>query len=158
MAIPTKAEHRIEVSAAPEKVYDLIADLGRMGEWSPECYRVEWLGDAGGPAVGAEFMGHNRVGPYRWSLGGKVVKADRGSQFAFTTYLKGRESTRWRFTFDKSEAGTTVTESYEYVWSTPLIRLSDLLTPRRRMLERGMRQTLQRIKAAAEQSAGSEVP
>ena len=30
------------VDAAPERIYDLVADLPRMGEWSPECQRVEW--------------------------------------------------------------------------------------------------------------------
>jgi uncharacterized protein YndB with AHSA1/START domain len=150
VATPTKGEERIEVGAPPERVYDLVADLTRMGEWSPECYRVEWLGDVTGPAVGAEFKGHNRIGPYRWSVGGKVVAADRGREFAFTTYASGRESTRWRYRFEPSGAGTIVTEAYEFVWATLLVRLGDLVMPRRRMVQQGMRRTLERIKAAAE--------
>jgi uncharacterized protein YndB with AHSA1/START domain len=150
MAIPTTAEERVQVEAPPEVVYDLVADMSRMGEWSPECRRCEWVGTSSGPAVGAEFLGHNRVGPYRWSVGGRVVAADRGREFAFTTYLKDRESTRWRYRFEPSDTGAVVSESYEYVWSTPLVRLSDALTPRRTMLHRGMRQTLERIKRAAE--------
>lgn len=152
MAIPTKGSERIEISAPPEAVYDLVSDMTRMGEWSPECRRCEWVGAATGPSVGAEFVGHNQVGPYRWSLGGKVVTAERGREFAFTTYLDGRESTRWRYRFEPSSAGTLLSESYEYVWSTRAIRISDALTPRRTMLHRGMRRTLQRIKAAAESS------
>lgn len=150
MAIPTTGEERIEVSAPPTLVYDLISDMTRMGEWSPECRRCEWVGSASGPAVGAEFLGHNQVGPYRWSVGGKVVAAERGREFAFTTYLQDRESTRWRYRFEPSNFGTLVSESYEYVWSTPLVRISDAVTPRKTMLHRGMRRTLQRIKAAAE--------
>ena len=150
MATPTRGEEQIEISAAPERVYDLVADLTRMGEWSPECYRVEWVGEAKGPAVGAEFKGHNRVGPYRWSVGGKVVAVEHGREFAFTTYDKGRESTRWRYRFDASDNGTTVTESYEHVWSAWWVRLVDLVTPRRNALQRGMRKTLGRIKTAAE--------
>src|SRR5437588_11880700 len=96
MAIPTTGEERIEIDAPPGHVYDLVADLTRMGEWSPECYRVDWVGDAAGPVVGTEFEGHNRIGPYRWTVGGKVVTADPGREFAFTTYLNGRESTRDR--------------------------------------------------------------
>ena len=92
-ATPTRGEEQIEIAAAPELVYGLVADLTRMGEWSPECYRVEWVGDATAPAVGAEFKGYNHVGPYRWSVGGKVVAAEHGREFAFTTYDKGREST-----------------------------------------------------------------
>jgi uncharacterized protein YndB with AHSA1/START domain len=150
LAIPTKGAERIAVSAPPEAVYDLVSDMSRMGEWSPECRRCEWVGDSSGAAVGAEFLGHNQVGPYRWSVGGQVVAADRGREFAFTTYLHGRQSTRWCYLFEASGGGTLVTESYEYVWSTWLIRLSDAVTPRRTMLHRGMRRTLQRLKAAAE--------
>lgn len=156
MAVPTRGEERIEVSAPPEVVYDLISDMSRMGEWSPECRRCEWVGTTPGPAVGAEFLGHNQVGPYKWSLGGTVVAADRGRQFAFTTYLKGHESTRWHYRFEPFDGRTVVIESYEYVWSTPLIRLTDALTPRRTMLHRGMRRTLQRIKAAVEGTSGGK--
>ena len=150
MAIPTKGEEKIEVSAAPEVVYDLVSDMNRMGDWSPECRKCEWIGGAGGPEVGAEFLGHNQIGPYRWSVGGKVVTAERGSEFAFTTYLRDRESTRWRYRFEPSDAGTVVSESYESVWSTRWVRMSNAVTPRRKSVHRGMRQTLQRIKAAAE--------
>lgn len=150
MAIPTTGQERIEISAPPEVVYDLISDMSRMGEWSLECRRCEWVGTNEGPAVGAQFVGHNQVGPYKWSLGGKVVAADPGREFAFTTYLHDRESTRWRYRFERSDGGTVVIESYEYVWSTRLIRLSDALTPRRMMLQRGMRRTLRAIKAAVE--------
>ena len=34
------------VRAAPEQVFELLCDVTRMGEWSPECFRCEWLGDA----------------------------------------------------------------------------------------------------------------
>lgn len=151
MAVPTRGEERIEIAAPPEAVYDLVSDMTRMGEWSPECRRCEWVGTSTGPVVGAEFLGHNQVGPYRWSVGGTVVTADRGREFAFTTLLKGHDSTRWRYRFEPSDGGTILSESYEYVWSTRLIRLSDALTPRRTMLHRGIRQTLRRIKDVAEQ-------
>ncbi|HAM02118.1 MAG TPA: SRPBCC family protein [Acidimicrobiaceae bacterium] len=154
MAVPTSDEAQVKVDAPPEVVYDLVADLSRMGEWSPECYRTEWVGEVKGPVVGAEFLGHNRVGPYRWSVGGKVVTAQRPSEFAFTTYLEGHESTRWRYRFQGSGDGTVVTESYEYVWSKRLIRLTDALSPRKTMLRRAMRRTLERIKAAAEAAPG----
>ena len=31
------------VTARPELVWDLIADVTRIGEWSPECIRAAWL-------------------------------------------------------------------------------------------------------------------
>src|SRR5262249_57711513 len=62
MGKATSGQASIDIDAAPEAVYDLVSDLRRVGEWSPECYRCEWIqGDC--PVVGAEFKGHNRIGP-----------------------------------------------------------------------------------------------
>jgi len=33
------------VAARPELVWDLVADVTRVGGWSPECIRVVWLGE-----------------------------------------------------------------------------------------------------------------
>jgi polyketide cyclase/dehydrase/lipid transport protein len=35
-------EASIEIHASPEAVYDLVSDLPRMGEWSPENIGGEW--------------------------------------------------------------------------------------------------------------------
>ncbi len=104
------------VSAAPERIYGLVADLPRMGEWSPECQRVEWEGGASGPAAGATFVGHNKGGPrglMKWSRRGRVLVADPGREFAFVTEEGGHESTVWRYRFEAIDGGTRVTESYE---------------------------------------------
>ena len=49
------------VAARPELVWDLVADVTRVGGWSPECNRSAWLGEPGRPQPGARFTGHNRV-------------------------------------------------------------------------------------------------
>jgi ribosome-associated toxin RatA of RatAB toxin-antitoxin module len=36
----------VHINAPPEKVYALVTDVSRMGEWSPECVRAEWVGGA----------------------------------------------------------------------------------------------------------------
>ena len=47
--------HHVEVTkviaAAPERVYELVSDLPRMGEWSPENTGGTWIKGAKGPAV-----------------------------------------------------------------------------------------------------------
>ena len=82
----TQDGHETLVGAAPERIYDLVADLPRMGEWSPECLSVEWEGGTCGPAEGASFVGHNRGGPrglMKWSRRGRVLVADPGRQIRF---------------------------------------------------------------------------
>jgi hypothetical protein len=143
----------IVVAAAPVAVYDLVADLPRMGEWSPECERVEWNGEPTGPIAGATFVGHNRGGPgkrIRWSRHGRVVAAKPGEEFAFATEEGGRESTKWTYRFEAIEGGTKVTESFGVEWLPAWARIIDGPLNRRGELHRHMRHTLERLKAAAE--------
>ena len=51
----------LTINATAELVYGLVADLPRMGEWSPECERVTWRGGATRAAEGAQFIGHNKA-------------------------------------------------------------------------------------------------
>ena len=62
MPTATTGEARVEIDAAPLTVYELISDITRMGDWSPECYRCEWLNGATAAEEGARFRGHNRLG------------------------------------------------------------------------------------------------
>jgi Polyketide cyclase / dehydrase and lipid transport len=105
----TRDSQQIVISASPGRVYGLVADLTRMGEWSPECERVEWADGTAVAAEGARFTGHNRGGPFRlmrWSRRGRVLAADPGREFAFVTEEGGRESTLWRYRFEPVEGGT----------------------------------------------------
>ena len=46
-------EASLEINASPETVYDLVSDLARMGEWSPENIGGEWQGGGSGKAATA---------------------------------------------------------------------------------------------------------
>jgi hypothetical protein len=149
----TQDSEVIVIDTTPERIYDLVAELPRMGEWSPECRRVEWLDGTTGPAVGSTFVGHNRGGPrglMKWSRRGRVLVADPGREFAFVTEEGGRESTQWRYLFEAVEGGTRVTESYDVKWIPTWARIVDVPTNRHRELREAMRHTLERLKSAAE--------
>ena len=145
----------IEIAAPADLVYDLISDVTRMGDWSPECYRCHWLDGASGAAKGARFRGYNRLGLLRWERTAVVDTADRGSEFAFTTLndRAGREETQWRYTMVPSSSGTLLTESFQFLWCSLPNRLAESLIPRGRQANRGIQETLRRIKAVAEKSA-----
>ena len=154
----TTGSATIHIDAAPEKIYALVSDITRMGEWSPETVKTEWLDGATGPAVGARFKGTNRNGIFRWSTKPRVLAADAGREFAFVTDLRGKDLTKWSYRFEPDAGGTKVTESFELMNNTPgiidfvekyFMRIKD----RKVDLEQGMQETLQRIKAAVEGSA-----
>ena len=141
----------VQIAASPEAVYDLVADVTRMPAWSPETYKVTWLGGATSAAPGARFRGWNKAGPLRWFTDPVIDVAERGRELTFTTTMFGKgRLTTWSFTMTPSGAGTELTESW-----TENIGLLDRLLPKRRVdgMQQGMEQTLARIKAAAE--AGS---
>lgn len=156
----TEGSEQIVMIATCEHVYDMVADLPRMGDWSPECQRVEWEDGATGPAQGATFVGHNRGGPFglmRWSRHGRVLAAERGREFTFATEEGGRESTQWCYRFESVDGGTRVTESYGVKWLPLWARIIDGPLNRRRELHDHMRQTLAQLKAAAEVNTGQTV-
>lgn len=147
--------HSIEIAAPPEHVYGLVSDVTRMGEWSPECYRAEWLDGARSATVGARFRGHNRVGPIRWQTTAVVTIAQPATEFAFTVIddRTGREETHWSYELRPGSVGTVLTESFQFVWCPVGNRISELFIPRGTQVNRGIEQTLQAVKSAAEQSA-----
>jgi uncharacterized protein YndB with AHSA1/START domain len=75
MATAKRRQESVQIAAPPELIYDLIADVTRMGEWSPECYRCECLDGATTADVGARFRGYNRLGRYLWATTALVTTA-----------------------------------------------------------------------------------
>lgn len=149
----TEDSATVLIDAPADTIYDLVADMPRMGEWSPECQRVEWTGDSVAAQVGATFVGHNQGGPFglmKWSRSGRIVTAERGREFAFVTEEGGHEGTMWRYRFESTPNGTLVTESYTVDWIPAWARIVDVPTNRHRELVESMEHTLQQLKTAAE--------
>ena len=148
----------IDIDAPPERVYDLLADVTRMGEWSPECVRCRWMGSDRHPRVGARFRGTSRNGWRRWSTMSAVVDASRGRSFAFEVTYFGLPVATWRYELRPSRhGGTHLAESVDDRRGPFLRRLSPLITGAPDRGERNtetMRATLTRLKAAAEQGEG----
>jgi hypothetical protein len=143
----------VVIDAPPDRIYDLVADLPRMGQWSNECARVEWTDGATAAAPDARFIGHNHTGPrglIRWSRPGRVLTAERGREFAFITEEGGREGVVWRYRLEPHGDRTVVTESYDVRWIPTWARIVDAPTNRHRALVRSMRYTLEQLKSAAE--------
>ena len=149
----------VVIEAPAARIYALVADLPRMGDWSPECRRVEWLEGSTGPAEGATFIGHNQGGPrglMKWSRRGRVLTADPGREFAFVTEEGGRDSTEWRYRLEPVEGGTRVTESYAVRWIPTWARIVDVPTNRARELREAMQHTLEQLKGAAEATPSAD--
>ena len=149
------------INAPASRLYEMVADVTRTPEWSPEITRCEWLDGANGPAVGARFKSWNRVAGFRWTNKPVVEVADPGREFTFLRTEPMGGTLRWRYQFTPTEGGTTVEESYEV--TRPIGRLLYLLFwvqggQRAADMRRGMQTTLTRLKAAAEDSTSRGSP
>ena len=142
----------VQIARDPATVFAAIADITRMGEWSPECTACRWTGGATEPAVGAHFEGDNKavvlgITAKRWTTDSEVTACVPGELFEFVA----EGYTTWRYELSPTATGTEVTESYAYE-STPGFQTFLYTTIMRRpaAMVTGMERTLGRIKAAVE--------
>ena len=143
----------VHMAAPPERVWELVSDVTRIGEFSPETFEAEWLDGATGPAVGAKFRGHvkrNGIGPVYW-VTCTVLVSEPGREFTFGTAGDPEPLNVWSYRLAPNGDGTDVTESFALA-DKPLLRVYWALLgwARGRTNRNGMRTTLERIKAVVE--------
>jgi hypothetical protein len=105
----------VTVSLPPEDAYALVADLPRMGEWSPVCKECVWDEGAEGAAVGAWFTGKNVLGEREWETHCEIVAASAGQELAWVVGGADEGTTRWGYTFRPADGGTEIEESWRLV-------------------------------------------
>jgi uncharacterized protein YndB with AHSA1/START domain len=103
---------RHDVAAPADAVWEMVSDLTRMGEWSPENEGGSWMHGATGPAPGVKFRGANRNGTKSWKTVATVVDADPGRRFSFRVTAMGVPVALWAYDLEPTDDGCTVTESW----------------------------------------------
>jgi hypothetical protein len=147
------------IAAPATELYDLVADVTRTPEFSPEILWCKWLDGATGPAVGARFAARNKV-PKRppWTNKPVVTVVDPGREFAFERTEKFAGTVRWTYEFAPDGTGTRVTESYKVTKKISPVGwfiIGVLFNRRDRTadLHTGMEQTLERMRVVAERQS-----
>jgi uncharacterized protein YndB with AHSA1/START domain len=150
---PLGSEVSLHIAASPDEVWALVSDVTRIGEFSPETFEAEWTRGSTGPEVGASFKGHvkrNGVGPTYWSPC-QVTKCVPNEVFEFSVGTDAVTLNNWGYRMEPDGAGTKVTEYFRLEPTLPMraywLVLGHL---RNRTNERGMRQTLERMKDVLE--------
>ncbi|MBC9732400.1 SRPBCC family protein [Nocardioides marmotae] len=148
-------EATIEIAAPPATVWSLVADPTRAREWSPQVLRTFVRGRP--VQQGTTFLNLNHRGPLVWPTTAKVTTFDPHVRFAFRVT---ENRTTWSFTLaPTADGGTRLTnrrETAEGISGLSLVMTRvalggvDTFTDE---LRAGMRETLAKIKAAAEASA-----
>lgn len=101
-----------QIAAPPEKVWALVTDVTRMGEWSPETTSCEWVGKTTGPEIGAKFKGHNRLGSKSWTTTCVVTDADPDTSFGFLSKIGPFDVARWLYLIEPADGGSRVIERW----------------------------------------------
>lgn len=164
-----RVDVQVTVPAPVERVWDLLTDVTRIGEWSPECVRAEWA-EGGGQRPGARFRGRNRAGDREWSVTCVVVEAERPRSFAWVV-LDGAEdvdrpSSRWRYDLEPLADGTTrVSQRFAHgegesgvLWAIEKRpeKATKIIERRREMLRANMLQTFAAMEAVLTGAAAGE--
>ena len=162
------AEASVEVACSPTSAWNLITNIERIGEFSPECIEARWLDGASGPSVGARFEGTNRTVfesddfEYIWIRPCTITVASRPQRFGYTVgdRYDGTAATEWQFRIDATTTGCRITEQFRHLRgglsgirhradATPA-EAAAIVTSRADQLTAGMTETLQRMKLALE--------
>src|SRR5215469_10395956 len=160
------------VAARPELVWDLVADVTRVGGWSPECIRAAWLGEPGRPQPGARFTGRNRFPDgFEYEVTCMVTEADRPHSFAWAVLDDSGDpacpSSSWRYRIDPLPGGgSRVRQRFTHGPGDSFLRAvaaeapdgaAEIIAARLDGLRANMSATLRAIKAAAESSHATGV-
>jgi uncharacterized protein YndB with AHSA1/START domain len=147
-------EDTIAIDAPPARVWELVGDVRRMSEWSPQVDSVRLREGFDHVDLGAEFTNLNHEGDMTWKTHGEVVRWEPGHAIAFritenwvvwSFHIEPLADLRTRLTQRRdtpdgiSDFSLRATESY--------LGGQEAFTA---ILRAGMRLTLERIKAAAE--------
>jgi uncharacterized protein YndB with AHSA1/START domain len=141
------------IAATPEAAWELVADITRMGDWSPETTSAKWTGGSTGPAVGARFKGTNQMGSKKWASECTVTACEPGKRFAFDVKAGRFKIAGWAYQFAPADSGCLVTELWEdhrgalVTWISPAITGTK---DRAKRNQETMTVTLQRLAAALE--------
>jgi uncharacterized protein YndB with AHSA1/START domain len=148
----TTVEVRRIMAGDPQKLYELITDVTRMSEWSPESAGAEWLSGEPG-TVGSTFRGDNRRPWLKWSTICTVITAEPGKRFAFAVKAVGRPVSTWEYEITPRPSGCEVVERTIDLRSLLYMITSFVstgLVPRSVRNRRTMEQTLDALARAVE--------
>ena len=149
MAAPI-LQAQIDINAPVNRVWDLVSDLRRMPQWSPQCRAMKPLGQL---RAGTRTVNLNRRGPMFWPTTCRITEFIPEKKLAFKV---NENNTVWSYELEPTEAGTRLIETRNAENGTSAV--SNFLVSKfmggvpsfENELVEGMNASLQRIKDAAE--------
>ena len=148
MSVPTLTAS-IEIAVSPTQVWEVVSDLRRMREWSPQVESTRLTDGHDAVALGTRLTNRNVQGELAWITHAEVVRFDPGHEIAFR--IEENWSV-WSFAVEASPAGTRLTQRREAPegLSPSSVQAQDLYLGGQEQftarLRAGMRETLEGIR------------
>lgn len=76
-------EDTIEIEAPRDRVWEVVSDVRRLAEWSPQVESTRLADDLKVVELGVRFTNANRHGELTWKTHGTIVTFDPGHEIAF---------------------------------------------------------------------------
>lgn len=146
-------EASIVIAAPPERVWETIADIRRMSEWSPQVESTRLRSGYDTVALGSQFSNRNVQGDFAWITRGEIVRYDPPTAFAFRIL---ENDAIWSLTLEPESDGTRLTQRREspdgltelsHAMIETYMGGAETFTAEMRA---GMNETLERIRATVE--------
>lgn len=156
-------EVELTVRIPPARFWDLISDVTRIGEWSPECVRAAWTERAGDvPCAGDRFQARNEYGDgFVATVECVVTEAERPHVFAWVVLDDASEvglpGSIWRYELRAAGGGTHVRHTFTHGPGATGMRVGadhapdgDVIAGRLAQLRRNMTTTLHAMTGGTE--------
>jgi uncharacterized protein YndB with AHSA1/START domain len=114
---------KIQVGATPQKVFDIVSDIARHGDWANPSAGLEVKPVSGGPVqVGSTFKSSQKFAGKHTGADITVTKLAAPSALAFDAVQAGKKPVRFTntFTLTPTADGTLVERSIDAKPANPL--------------------------------------
>jgi uncharacterized protein YndB with AHSA1/START domain len=140
----------VDINAPVTKVWELVSDLKKMPQWSPQCRLMKPIGQM---RQGARTINLNRRGLMFWPTTCRITELIPEKKLAFRV---NENNTVWTYELEPTEAGTRLIETRHAENGTTAVSnflvqnmMGGVPSFEQELIE-GMNASLTRIKAAAE--------
>lgn len=100
----------IEIEAPVARVWELVSDVRRMSEWSPQVTSTRLRAGFDDIALGTQFTNRNVNGEAVWTTHGEIVRFDVEREMAFRIEENWLV---WSFELEPTATGTRLTQRRE---------------------------------------------
>jgi uncharacterized protein YndB with AHSA1/START domain len=104
MAAPL-LQAQIDINAPVGKVWELVSDLGRMPQWSPQCRLMKSRGPL---RQGTKTLNLNRRNRLWWPTTSTVIEVIPEKKLAFRV---NQNNTIWSYELEPTDTGTRIVET-----------------------------------------------